>query len=202
MKFNMKQVYEKVKNVGDKHTFDLSDENGYAYMTDWGVPISEVTFQCKNLNQSKYVSYEYNLPLLYFMEKSIFAGQTYQSLDAFFLDTFGIKSNSRQALNHDPERSERVKAQILKNHKQNVICLDDYNIPKLEKSHSEIKLADYKFKAKMGLLSRMDKEFQEITRIESADLATIILPWKKKIKEDEGNAGTYMRQYEDGELDP
>ena len=177
MKCDTRKIKEILKNAGDKETFDFSDKDGFAFVTPWGLEFPEITIRCCNSPSGKVLRYVYDLPLMKFLEDSLIAGKSYAELDEFLWKLLEVRISVRNIIRNDPERYERVRESVLKYHKENIIEMEDFNLKKEDRLPSEVRLAEVKFRARMAIMSRLDKEFKN-TISEDSQIATIITPKK------------------------
>lgn len=177
MKFDTRKIKEILNEGGKREVFEFSDANGFAFVTDWGIPLPEITLKCVNMVSGKVIQYVHDLPLLKFLEDSIIAGKHYTELDDFFFKMLDVKINTRAVIQKDPERAQRIKEFILKYHKDKVVEMDDFKLKQFEVTPSEVKLAEARFNARVKILSRLDKEFKS-TNTEESQLATFVIPKK------------------------
>lgn len=165
MIFDISPLKNKLKNIGDREIIDLSDENDFAFISSWGIPVPKFSIVVKETSCGKVLDIEVDKNVIKFIEDVIKVGGKYKDINKFFMDLVGIFVDSRKIISEKGDL-EMLQKTLLKQHKDTLITFDDFDDP-------DSRRADSMYKNRMSLLGKLDADF--VDKREDTSIATVYI---------------------------
>lgn len=169
MIFDISPLKNKLKNIGDREIIDLSDEDDFAYMSSWGIPVPKFYVYVKETECGKVLDIEVDKNVVKFIEEIIKVGGKCKDINKFFMDLIGIFVDSRKIISENVD-GEDLQKTLLSIHKNKLITFDDYD-------ELDVRKADSMFKNRMSLLGKLDDTMKDT--LEDSIAKVIIVPKEK-----------------------
>jgi len=165
--------------IGEEYWFENIDEDGFSKMSPWGLEIPRMKIYVEKFHQAKRICWDY-ATFEDFIYESCSRGVSCDRFDTWMGELTGIRTYVLRHLTKNQEKFKELDARRMEYNRTSVKTIQDLDNTSKRLEPLELKLAELKQKARVGVLARLDPEFREKTDQNiTGNIAQIIIPKKE-----------------------
>ena len=176
---------DRIKNlqIGESFTFTFKDSEGNFEKSPWGLIIPDLTVNCVKYSSGKTFYWHYDEEFAEFMYQSFILGISNVRLDKFIEEKTSVPCHSFNVQSQEcyKEKFADLQKRRLQYHKNALLATQDFE--KLNPNiceKNDIDLSKEWFKARLGVLAKLDPDFRNEVDVNYKFAQINIAPKKKK----------------------